>query len=56
MVPISQQEINVCSNAFWYQLPSLGSFSESASLRVEQQKSKVELEAKFLGTISLIDT
>ncbi len=56
MVSISQQEINVCSTAFWYQLPSLSSFNEPASLRVEQQKSKLELEAKFLGPISLIDT
>jgi hypothetical protein len=28
----------------------------TGQLRVEQHKSKMELEAKFLGTISLIDT
>ncbi len=56
MVSISQQEINVCGTAFSYQLPGLASFIEPTTLRVEQQNSKLELEAKFLGTISLIDT
>ncbi len=39
-----------------YQHSSLASFIEPASLRVEQQKSKMELDTKVLGTISLIDT
>jgi hypothetical protein len=55
IVSISQREINVCSTAFSYQLPNLAYFILPASLRVEQQKSKVELETKAFGTISLID-
>jgi hypothetical protein len=46
--------------AIRYQLPQVWppSFNRPGFLqkRVDQQKSKMELETKFLGTISLIDT
>jgi hypothetical protein len=56
IVSTSQQEINVCSTAFRYQLSSLASAISPASLGVEQQESKMELETKLLGTISFINT
>jgi hypothetical protein len=56
IVSISQREINACCTVSRYQLLSLATFILLASLWGEQQKLKMELETKFLKTISLIDT
>ncbi len=48
IVSTFEQEIKFFGTEFRYQLPSLASFIGPARLRVEQQKSKMELETKVL--------